>query len=158
MVRITLKDKDLELLASRYRTIAGDISTLAFGINQIINRLEMSLLASGDIDIRLTSTLRNLQNCEEKIGMLISQITVALERFDESNKKLMCDSNELIYEFKQILFQSKSNSTLAAPDKSVIERKRTIENFFDVKGQITSAKVGYIADMSGIKTINKGQR
>ena len=108
MPKIKLNDKELDYLIPRYKAIISRISELAMEINQMINRLEPSLMTSGEIDIRLTSVLRNLQNCEENVSTLISHINMTVEQFGASDKRLTSESNLLIYEFKQILHQFKS--------------------------------------------------
>jgi hypothetical protein len=157
MAQITLKDRDLGNLIPRYKAIASKVSNLAFEINQMINRLEPSLMASGDIDIRLTSTRRTLQNGEERVNTLASQITLAMERFAASDRRLMIESNELIYEFKQILHQIKRNHVIASPDPVAIKGKAAIDGMFEAKSQIDSVKLEYIADIAHVKPIGEAE-
>ena len=157
MAKITLKDKDLGHIIPRYKAIASKVSNLAFEINQMINRLEPSLMTSGDIDIRLTSMLRNLQNSEERVNTLVSQINIAMERFEASDRRLMSESNELIYEFKQILHQIKKNNVIISPNPAAIEDKSIIDEMFEAKSQIDSVKLGYIADIANIKSIKEDE-
>ena len=152
MNRIQLKDQELNGLTPRYKKIQSDLSNLAHEINQMINRLEPTLLTSQDIDMRLTSALRNLQNCEEKVGILINQINIAGERFEASDRRVVNMSNELIYQFKQVLHQIKNDSSVIAPlNPALIEDKQIIEEMFEAKGQIDSVKLGYIAEIADIK-------
>ena len=153
MPKINLNDKELNILIPRYKSVVTRISELAFEINQMINRLEPNLMTADDIDIRLTSMLRNLQNCEEYITALILQINVAVERFGISDKKLTGEANELIYEFKQILHQIKKNSVHVLPNQTTLKNKAVIDELFEAKSHIDSVKLSYIAEVANIKRI-----
>jgi len=157
MAKITLNDTELGSLIPRYKAIASRMSNLAFEVNQLINRLEPALMTSGDIDIRLTSILRKLQNGEERVNTLVSQINIAMERFAASDRRLTIESNELIYEFKQILHQIKKNTVAVPPNPAAIESKAIIDGMFEAKGQIDSVKLGYIADIANVKPIGEDE-
>jgi len=153
---IKLNDHDLNGLVPRYKKIQTGLSDLSYEINNVINRLEPALATSMDIDLRLCSILRNLQNCEEKAGTLISQITMAVEQFDASERRVVGMSNELIYQFKQIVHQTKGGSFIPVIiDPSVSESKQIIEDLFAAQGHIESVKLGYIADITGIRKDEK---
>ena len=157
MLKITLNDKDLEQLIPRYKAIAEKISNLTYGIKQLVNRLEPALLASDDIDDRLISILKSLQLCEEKASKFISQINITLERFDDSERKITADSNMLIYEFKQILYQIRSNTITASPGLTEMKNKAVIDDIFGITGSSGSVKLGYIAEVANING-DKGKR
>jgi len=150
MARIKLNDKELDFLISRYKSIITKVSGLAMEINQMINRLEPSLMTSGDIDIRLTSMLRSLQNCEEYLAALVSHINIAVEQFSASDKRITSESNELIYEFKQILHQIKNNGVLVLPNQTAIKDKEVVDGMFEARSHIDSVKLKYIAEVAGI--------
>jgi len=152
MPKIKLDANDLDFLIPRYRAIASRVSNLAYEIKQMINRLEPSLLVAGDIDVRLISMLRKLQNCEEDINGLISQIQYAAEQFTACDKRLTNESNELIYEFKQILHQIKKNNVCVLPNANMIRNKTITDGLFEAESLINSVKLGYIAEISNIKT------
>jgi len=110
----------------------------------------------GDIDIRLTSMLRNLQYCEENINTLISQIKVTVERFSANDKWVTKEANQLIYEFKQILHQIKKNNVLIMPNAEAVQDKMHIDEMFEANSLITSVKLGYIAEIANVKRIEAG--
>jgi len=152
MNTIKVKNQEMNGLIPRYKRIGSELSNLAFEVNQMINRLEPALMTAMDVDLRLCSTLRQLQNCEEQTGTLITQINLAIERFEASDRRVVSMSNELIYEFKQILHQIKNKTArVTAISPAMIEDKQTLEKLFDAKGHIDSVKLGYIAEVSGIK-------
>jgi len=151
MSRITINDKDLELLVPRYKAISGLVTDLAFEVNQMINRLEPAVLTSDNIDVRIVSIVRRLEKSAEAIRILISQINITIEKFNNVNRNLIIELNKLIYELKEMFHQKENIKFYVFPNPRAIEDKNTIDKMFEAKAQIESVKLGYIDDVVGKK-------